>query len=229
MTEAVAATTQWITAGQFQDCAGVEDWRVVGDGVAACFRTGSLAAGARFVQAATELDGVDQHHPGLDLRSDAVTVRLVTRTGDRFGLSQRDVALARQISQLARRQQLSADPSAVQSVHVTIDVLDRPQVAPFWRAVLGYTERPGSGLELHDPHRRGPVFYFQQMEQPRPQRNRIHIDVWVPHDQAQPRVAAALAAGGRLVSDAHAPAWWILADAEGNEACVAVRGEHLDL
>jgi 4a-hydroxytetrahydrobiopterin dehydratase len=34
-------------------------------------------------------------------------------------------------------------------------------------------------------------------------------------------VAAALAAGGRLVSDEHAPEWWTLADAEGNEVDVA--------
>ncbi|MGZ5405831.1 MAG: VOC family protein, partial [Nocardioides sp.] len=50
---------------------------------------------------------------------------------------------------------------------------------------------------------------------------RIHIDVWVPHDQAEARVSAALAAGGRLVSDEPAPSWWILADPDGNEACVA--------
>jgi 4a-hydroxytetrahydrobiopterin dehydratase len=54
-----------------------------------------------------------------------------------------------------------------------------------------------------------------------PQRNRIHVDVWVPHDQAEARVAAAIAAGGHLVTDEHAPSWWVLADAEGNEACVA--------
>jgi 4a-hydroxytetrahydrobiopterin dehydratase len=59
------------------------------------------------------------------------------------------------------------------------------------------------------------------MDAPRPQRNRIHIDISVPHDQTEARVAAVLAAGGRLVSDEHALAWWTLADAEGNEAGVA--------
>ncbi len=58
------------------------------------------------------------------------------------------------------------------------------------------------------------------MDEPRPQRNRIHLDVIVPHDVAEERVAAALAAGGRLVSADRAPAFWVLADAEGNEACV---------
>ncbi len=51
-------------------------------------------------------------------------------------------------------------------------------------------------------------------------RNRIHLDVTVPHDQAEARVAAAIAAGGHLVSDTRARAFWILADVEGNEACI---------
>ena len=42
----------------------------------------------------------------------------------------------------------------------------------------------------------------------------------VPHDQAESRVAAAIAAGGHLVSDTQAPAFWVVADAEGNEVCV---------
>ena len=43
----------------------------------------------------------------------------------------------------------------------------------------------------------------------------------MPYDQAEARIAAAIAAGGHLISDDHAPAWWTLADAEGNEADVA--------
>ena len=84
--------------------------------------------------------------------------------------------------------------------------------------MLGYEYRSDSPDEdLVDPRGRGPSFCFQPMDAPRPQRNRVHIDVWVPHDQAEARVAAVLAAGGRLVSDEHAPEWWTLADAEGNE------------
>jgi 4a-hydroxytetrahydrobiopterin dehydratase len=78
---------------------------------------------------------------------------------------------------------------------------------------------------LVDPHGRGPSFWFQRMDAPRPQRNRLHIDVWVPPERGEARVAAALAAGGRLVSNAHAPSRWVLADAEGNEACVATSAE----
>ena len=211
-----------ITARQFHEADGVEDWRVVGEGACTYFRTGSFAAGARLVHAIGELAGLEDHHPDLDVRSEGVTVRLITITSEYFGLSERDVELAREISVAARELGLPADASAVQTVQVSIDALVIPEVLPFWRAVLGYQNREDSPDEdLIDPRGRGAPFWFQRMGAPRPQRNRIHIDVWVPYDQGEARVAAAIAAGGHLVSDEHAPAWWTLADAEGNEADVA--------
>ena len=210
------------TPGQFHAADGTEDWRVVGEGACAYFRTESFAAGARLVHAISDLAGLEDHHPDLDVRSGGVTVRLITITHDYFGLSERDVELARQISAAARELGVPADPSAVQTVQVSIDALVGPEVMPFWRAVVGYQNRPDSPDEdMIDPHGRGAPFWFQQMDAPRPQRNRIHIDVWVPPEQAEARVAAAIAAGGHLVSDEHAPEWWTLADAEGNEADVA--------
>jgi 4a-hydroxytetrahydrobiopterin dehydratase len=211
-----------ITPREFHEAGGVGDWRVLGEGACAYFRTGSFPAGARLVRAIGELAGLDDHHPDVDLRWDGVVVRLVTVTGDHYGLSERDVELARRISAVARELGTTADPTAVQTVQLTIDALVVPEVMPFWRAVLGYEHRADSPDEdLVDPHGRGASIWFQRMDAPRPQRNRVHIDVWVPHDQAEARVAAALAAGGRLVSDEHAPEWWTLADAEGNEVDVA--------
>jgi 4a-hydroxytetrahydrobiopterin dehydratase len=209
-----------ITMRQFNEAAGVEDWRVLGEGACAYFRTESFAVGARLVHAISELAGLDDHHPDVDLRSEGVTVRLITVAHDYFGLSQRDLELARKISAVAREQGVPADPSAVQTVQVTIDALVAAEVMPFWRAVLGYRDRDSGGEDLIDPRGRGAPFWFQKMDAPRPQRNRIHIDVWVPHDQAKARVAAAITAGGRLVTDKYAPTWWTLADAEGNEADV---------
>ena len=211
-----------ITMRQFHEAAGVEDWRVLSEGACTYFRTGSLAAGARLVQAISQLPGLDDHHPDVDVRWEGVTVRLISITPDYYGLSDRDLELARQISAVARELGMLADPAAVQTVEVTIDALVSREVMPFWRAVLGYEYRSDSPDEdLVDPRGRGPSFWFQPMDAPRPQRNRVHIDVWVPHDQAEARLAAALAAGGRLVSDEHAPEWWTLADAEGNEVDVA--------
>ncbi|MBO9556176.1 VOC family protein [Cellulomonas sp.] len=206
-----------ITAAQFHDSDGVDDWRVLFGGAHAHFRTGSFATGVALVDAIGELADAMNHHPDVDLRYGGVTVRLISH--DVGGLSDRDVRLARQISQAARELDIPTDPSVPQAVQVAVDALVSRDVLPFWKAVLGYQEDESG--DLVDPSGRGPSFWFQQMDAPRPQRNRIHVDVSVPHDQAQARVAAALAAGGHLVSDVHAPAWWTLADAEGNEVDVA--------
>jgi 4a-hydroxytetrahydrobiopterin dehydratase len=73
-----------------------------------------------------------------------------------------------------------------------------------------------------DPRDRGPALWFEPMDEPRPgDFGAIHLAVWVPVEQAEARVQAALAAGGRMVRDDFAPAWWTLADAAGNEADVA--------
>jgi 4a-hydroxytetrahydrobiopterin dehydratase len=112
---------------------------------------------------------------------------------------------------------------SVQVIEIGIDALDAGAIRAFWRAVLGYVDEPGrSGAwdGLIDPLGQGPAVWFQRMDAPRPQRNRIHFDVSVPHDEAESRIRATLAAGGTLTYDAEAPAFWVLADAEGNEACV---------
>lgn len=209
---------------QFHGVVELEDWRVVGEGACAYFRTGTFAAGAEFVRAVSEIPSVADHHPDVDVRQEGVFVRLIRVTDDYYGLTEQHIELARRISAVARTLDVTADPSAVQTVQVTVDALAAPDVVAFWRALLGYQDRANSAEDLIDPHRRGAPFYFQQMDAPRPQRNRVHVDVWVPYDQAEARIAAALAAGGRLVDDTDAPSNWVLADPEGNEACVGVAG-----
>jgi len=200
--------TERITARQFHSAEGVDDWRVLYHVVCARFRTGSLEKGVALVNEIGRLAGTDQP-VNVDLRCTGVTVSLKTR----------DILLARQISAAAQALGIVADPTAVQLVNVTIDALVIADVLPFWRALLGY--RQIGDDYLFDPSGAGPGFEFQRMDVARPQRNRVHIDVAVPHEQAEARISGALAAGGHLVSDGHAPTWWVLADPEGNEACVA--------
>jgi 4a-hydroxytetrahydrobiopterin dehydratase len=211
-----------LTAAQFSASPGVADWRVVwGGGLAmARFLTGSFATGVALVAAIGELATASGHIPDVDVRPDSVAIRL--RTVQVHGLTSRDVSLAREISAAAARLQVPSDPAAGQHVQVAIDAMDIAKVRPFWQAVLGYAVAGGD--VLLDAHRQGPSFWFQQMESPRTGRDRFHIDVYVPHDQVQARIDAALAAGGRIVSDAHAPGWWTLADPEGNEADLAIWG-----
>jgi 4a-hydroxytetrahydrobiopterin dehydratase len=215
--------TEMITAKQFRESEGIHDWPVVGDGACAFFPTGSFADSARFVQAMSELPGLDEHRPDVDVRHDGVTVRLITVTDDYYGMSMRDVELARQISTVARDLGMSADPSRVQSVLVIPGAPNIAEVMPFWRAALDYEPRGDSPDEdLVDPRGRGPGFWFEPMDEPRPDGGgAIHFAIWVPYEQAEARVEAALAAGGRMVRDEFAPSWWTLADAAGNEADIA--------
>jgi 4a-hydroxytetrahydrobiopterin dehydratase len=211
-----------LTTKEFEESAGVEDWRAIWGGgwVCALFRTRAFATGVEFVQAIGDLAGAAAHYPDVDLRPKSVTVRLFTPEVD--GPTHKDVELARQISAAARALGLVAAPAAVQHVQVAIDALVIPDVRPFWHAILGYDEVEDA--DLIDPERRLPSFWFQQMDAPRKQRNRIHIDVYVPRDQAESRIAAALAAGGHIVNDSNAPGWWTLADSEGNEVDLAIWG-----
>jgi 4a-hydroxytetrahydrobiopterin dehydratase len=215
--------TDHISPKQFRESEGVEDWRVLGDGANAYFRTGSFAAGVRLVQAISDLPGVDDIRPDVDLRHDGVTVRMLKISDDYAGMTRDHVELARRISAAARQLGLSADPSAVQSLLVIPGATDRPGVMAFWRAVLGYEPRRDSPAEdLVDPRGRGTPFWFEQMKEPRADGGgAIHVAIWVPYEQAEARIAAALAAGGRMVRDQFAPSWWTLADAAGNEADIA--------
>jgi 4a-hydroxytetrahydrobiopterin dehydratase len=164
----------------------------------------------------------------LDLRAERVTLTLMSLTT--AGTTARETELAERISAAVGRFGLATvpgtdatPPRSLQTLELAIDALDIPAIRPFWKAVMGCVDEHGRAVptdSLVDPLRQGPAIWFQQMDQPRPQRNRIHLDLCVPHDEAQHRLDAALAAGGVLVSQRRAPAFWILADVEGNEVCI---------
>jgi 4a-hydroxytetrahydrobiopterin dehydratase len=188
--------------------------------------TGSLPLAADVAARAAALPDADGHLR-MDVRSDRVMLSLQTPAV--AWVTADDVDLARRISVVAEQFRLTTHSGvgsrsrSVQAFEIAIDALDAGAIRPFWKAVLGYADERGTSGPtgaLVDPLGQGPAIWFQQMDAPRPQRNRIHLDVSVPHDEAESRIGAALAAGGRLVSDAEAPAFWVLADAEGNEACV---------
>jgi len=191
------------------------DWRVLAGKLHSTFNTGTFAAGAHFIARLTTLAEAANHHPDVDLRYGVVHISL--HSHDVGAITQRDINLAAEISELARSLDIEPHPHTAITTEIAVDALDIAAVKPFWRSVFGYNDGDD---ELVDPAGVGPTLWFQQMDEPRPQRNRIHIDVWVANDIAERRVAAAIEAGGRLVSDSDAPSFWVLADAEGNEACI---------
>jgi len=174
--------------------------------------------------------GLADGHLRADLRPDRVELSLQTRS--RGVVTAADVELAHAVTAALHAGGASTGgatgstlPRPVQALELAIDALDIPAVLPFWRAVLGYVDEPGSVVDdppaaIVDPAGQLPAVWFQQMEAPRPQRNRVHLDVTVAHDEADARVRAALDAGGVLVDATHARSFWVLADVEGNEVCV---------
>ncbi len=198
----------------------LEDWRVMFGSLHARFRTGDFATGLKLVTAiGAEADAAD-HHPDLDLSYPVVDVRLASH--DVGGVTQRDVRLARAISDCAGRVGASAEPAAVSVVEIALDTPDRDEIKPFWAAVLGYEASDDDEDELRDPDGTRPTLWFQGTDHrsAQPPEQRFHLDVRVPPEVAERRVAAAIEAGGTLVSDDRAPTFWVLADAQGNKACV---------
>lgn len=206
-----------ITVQQILD-AGLDDWRRLAQALHARFQTGDFAAGLRFVTAVAEAAEAADHHPDVTLTYPHVDLALISHDVGR--VSQRDLDLARRISEIAREQGVSADPGAVTEVEIGLDTADVAALGPFWAALL--TGRPDAITkdEVTDPAGRVPVLWFQQTDAHKTPRQRFHIDLWVPHDRAEERIAAAVAAGGEVVDNTNAPSFVVLADPEGNRACV---------
>jgi 4a-hydroxytetrahydrobiopterin dehydratase len=204
-------------------------WRYLLGSLAASVPVTSLGQAAAVAAVACTACG--EHADGhlrVDLRPDRAELSLMDRQAG--WATRRDTELAAAITAAlagiggALAPPVTAGyPRPVEMLELAIDAMDIAAIRPFWKAVLGYADEPGhDGPQdaIVDPAGQLPAVWFQQMDEPRRQRNRIHFDLTVAHDEAQPRIRAALDAGGVLVSDAEARAFWVLADAEGNEVCV---------
>jgi len=195
-------------------------WRFLLGTYRTCVPVASLAEAGAVAAQVLSVPGVEGHLR-LDLRDDRVILTVFPPGATMVAEAEAD--LARRISDLVVGLGLKFEPESTQMLELAIDAIDISEIRPFWRAVLGYADEvlpAGPNDPIIDPAGQGPAIWFQQMDAPRPQRNRIHFDLAVPHDQLEARLAAALVAGGALVSDRDAPAFWVLADPEGNEICL---------
>jgi len=193
------------------------DWRFFLMRLHARFRTGSFVTGLELVTRITEAAEQADHHPDVVLTYPQVDVDLVSH--DVGGVTSRDVALARRISEIAAELGIEAAPREVSTLELALDVPDGDVVKPFWATVLGYDDRPYHQVE--DSGGRNNTLWFQEAPDATGEvQQRFHLDIVVPREVAEERVEAAVAAGGTLVTDEHAPAFWVLADAHGNKVCV---------
>lgn len=207
-----------LTGRQIAD-EGLAGWAYLLGGLQARIHTGDFATGLAVVDAIGAAAEEMNHHPDLDLRYSHVDVRLTSH--DERGVTDRDVRLARTISSIAAGAGARVESADVSRLELALDTPAREKVLPFWAAVLAmeHLSGPGFGDELRDPSDGLPTVWFQESGSEEP-RQRWHPDVWVDPAQARPRIDAALAAGGTLVSDAEAPSYWVLADPEGNRVCL---------
>lgn len=199
----------------FLAASDLADWSVLHGGAAAFFRTSSIAAAARLAEAISSISEIAGRGVSLNLSDAGLSVRL---TRDLWRLEAIHAALARQISEVAAAHGAQADRRLLQEIQIAIaakvDLID----VGFWRAVLGYDAAADDNAI--DPLGHGSTIWMQEIDQSKPLRHAMHIDVSVPREHMEERLALALAAGGRVVDDTHAPAHWTLSDKAGNRVCL---------
>jgi len=207
---------------EFHAAENADAWRVLPDGAYAFFPTASFAESIRFVDAISAL-APPGDEPDIDIRRSGVMVLLRAFRSEGYGLVRRDLDLARAIATTARDMGLNAEPRAVQSLSMIPGAPNRGEIMPFWQAVLGYERRPDSPEEdLVDRNGRLAPFWFEEMDELRADgKGSIHFVIWVPWDQAEARVEAGVAAGGRMVRRNDEENFWTLADPVGNEVDIA--------
>jgi 4a-hydroxytetrahydrobiopterin dehydratase len=200
---------------EFLAAEGVDDWVVLHGGATAVFRVPSLGEAAQLAEAVAQVPGLEGSGTVLTIADGRLSVRL---TRGVFRLEERHIALARAVSAMARAHGAVADRTGAQQVSLAIAAKPDAVDVGFWRAVLGYT-----GLDddnAIDPLGHGSTVWMQELDPAKPLRHAMHVDVSVAREHVEARLAVALAAGGRIVDDADAPAGWILADRAGNRVCV---------
>jgi 4a-hydroxytetrahydrobiopterin dehydratase len=222
-----------LTGAQIAE-ADLTDWRKLGQGLHARYRVDDFAAAVRFVAAVGEAGEGVGHHPRVTIGDGYVELKLLSDDAvyrDDEGtehivdwVTHQDVELARRITEIAAGQGVAPDPGSITAIELALDTAHSATIAPVWAALLtGSTDAQGRGTigdDVRDAASRVPILWFQDTDEHETPRQRFHVDVWVPPEVAAQRIAAAVAAGGTVVDDSQAPSFTVIADPDGNKACV---------
>jgi 4a-hydroxytetrahydrobiopterin dehydratase len=200
---------------EFLAAEGVDDWVVLHGGASAVFSVPSLGEAAQLATAVAHIPGIEGSGARMTIADDRLSVRLSRGV---WQLEERHIDFARAISATARAHGAVADRTSAQEVQVAIAAKPDSVDVGFWRAALGYA--PVADDNAVDPLGHGSTVWMQELDADKPLRHAMHVDVSVAREHVEARVAAALAAGGRIVDDADAPGSWILADRAGNRLCI---------
>jgi 4a-hydroxytetrahydrobiopterin dehydratase len=218
-------------SGEQINHAHLTDWRKLAQGLHARYVVADFAAGARLVAAVAEAVDTDDHLRAtvgdeyVDLK--LISLDAIYRDGEGNDhtvewVTQRDLDLARQISEVAAEHAAEPDTAGIMNIELALDTAHEELVAPFWSALMTGSQaargRGTIGGDVRDVAGRVPYLWFQETEEHETPRQRFHLDVFVPREHADARIAAALEAGGVVVSEEDG--FTILADPDGNKACV---------
>jgi 4a-hydroxytetrahydrobiopterin dehydratase len=198
--------------------AGLADWRKLGQALHARYAAPDPAAAADFLAEIARLADAPDHLEARISRR-ALDLTVCTAENGRW-VTQPDIDLAGRISGLARDRGLTPDPQAVAQLELALDTWDEAASGRFWSALL--TGSPDNTVydSVFDPSGRVPSLWFQSTDEHETPRQRWHFDLWLAPEEVEPRIAAAVAAGGTVLYDAQAPAFTVLADPHGNRVCV---------
>jgi 4a-hydroxytetrahydrobiopterin dehydratase len=199
--------------------AGLVDWRKLSQPLHTRYVTPNLARATAFAAAIAEVVEGDGEHIEMKLAHDSVDLSLCTRADGRW-VTQKDIDLARKISDIAEQYGLEADPAAVVQLEVGLDTAHEDTIGPFWSVLL----TGGLDNKVHDsvfdPSNRVPAIWFQGTDEHETPRQRWHFDLWLAPEVADQRISAAVSAGGSIVDTTEAPSFTVLADPDGNRVCV---------
>ena len=199
----------------FLDAEGLQDWVVLHGGPTAVYKAATLAEAASLANAIAQIPELDGTRAQLNVVSERLTVRL---TREVWNMESEHIDIARAISKVAKSHGAVAERNQVQEVQIAIAAKPEAIDLGFWRAVLGY--EPMLDDNGVDPLGNSSMVYMQEIDSAKELKHAMHLDVSVAREVAEQRLAAAIKAGGVIVDDSHAPAWWVLADRSGNKVCI---------
>ena len=188
---------------------GLDDWVVLHGGATAVFRVGSVHEAARLAEAIAAVPGLDGSGAPLTIADGLLTVRLSRVSGSSRRTTSSLPGPCPWSPVIRRRRRPPSGPGGAARRSPRRPT---PSTSGFWRAVLGY--EPLADDAGADPLGHGSTVWMQELAAAKPLRHAMHVDVSVAREHAETRLAAALAAGGRVVDES--TEHWTLADRAGN-------------
>ncbi len=199
-------------------------WTVVDGRLEVSVRAKDFTQAIEFVNRFTNFATAHEQHHDFEIRYNPIRMRVVSH--DVGHQTDRDIRFATSVDVLIEEMQLKRQPEKIARTHLGLASSDVAAIKPFWQAILNFKGDENMIVDRSDVL---PPIRFHQFADATASTDEVnlsgalgkaHMDVFLPADQAESRVQAAVEAGGKLLNDTEAPTEWELADADGNRIFV---------